>query len=220
MCCTDANRKPPLVGFSNASATGAAKRGHLTRSAAAATRMALVTIRAVVHVAAHPGVREISRIPATMAAGALKYCVIARIRMARRADALRVAVSHGEPSVIECRARPGSGRVAGLARRREAGGRVVRIRRARVIGLVAAVAGCRQRAGVVAVHVAVRAGNRGVRAGQRERGVVVVERGVSPSGGVVAQVTSCWKARMAHGTQSGIEVGLVAADASGIGRCQ
>ena len=183
---------------------------------AAASRMALVAIRAVVDVAANPRVREISRIPPAVAAGALEHGVVVRIRVAGCADALGVPVSHWEPSVIECRACPSRGRMASLTRRREAGRRVVRIRRARVIGLVATVAVRGQRR-VIVVHVAARACDGRVRASERKRRVVVVKRGIGPRSRVVAQITSCRKARVVHGSQSAVKVSLVAADAGGVG---
>ena len=80
----------------------------------------------------------------------------------------------GEPGVIECRARPCRGVVARLARGREAGGNVVRVGRARVQRFVARIA-VRGSGGEVTVYMATGASHRGVRSGQRERCVVVVE---------------------------------------------
>src|SRR5947209_8387908 len=59
-----------------------------------------------------------------------------------------------------------------------------------VFTLMAANAGCRQSAGVVVVGVARSAGHGGMRAGQRERGVVVVKGGARPVGGRVAGFAS------------------------------
>lgn len=95
--------------------------------------------------------------------------------------------------VIERRRRPIRGRVAKRAVLREIRGHVVRnratqVRRAVVIGLVAAPAGGRQRAVVIVIHVAEDAGRGHVRARQGEGGshIVVIERGARPAGRGVA----------------------------------
>ncbi len=101
-------------------------------------------------------------------------------------------------SVIECGTGPCRRVVAGLA----GGGeelwlrRVSRIRRVVVIRLVAPNTSDRQ-SGVVSVHMAIRAlpWRRRVGAGQREGCVVVVEGGVGPDRGVVAQLAGCREAR-------------------------
>jgi len=81
----------------------------------------LVTIHAVVHISAHVGVTEIRRVPAAMTIRTLEHRVIARIRMTRRADPVRIAVVHVEVRVIKGRPRPCRRGVAGRARIRETG---------------------------------------------------------------------------------------------------
>ena len=61
------------------------------------------------------------------------------------------------------------------------------------IGGVAAIAIGRQRAAIIAVHVAQGAGNGGVRAGQRKRCCAVIECGTGPIRRGVADRTVRWK---------------------------
>ena len=137
--------------------------------------------------------REIVRVVAAMAIRALEHGIVIRVRVARGADTVGVAVIDRELcvlGVIESRTRPGGSVVAVLARSREELRlrRVARICRVVVVGLVASDAGRGQRR-VVAVDVAIGAlarRNR-VRSRQRERRVVVVERRIRPDGRVVAQ---------------------------------
>ena len=136
--------------------------------------MTLVTIHAVVHIPAHVRVLEIIRIPAAMATGALEYRVIARIRVAGRADAVGVAVVGWEIGVIERRTGPGRGRVAGVACRREARGCVIGIRCPVVVSLMAAVTRRRQRC-VVIVHVTLSACYGQVCSGQRKCRLRMIE---------------------------------------------
>ncbi len=77
--------------------------------------------------------------------------------------------------------------MAGLAGCRETGGRMVRIGRGLVIRLVAGIAVGRNRC-VVIVHVAIGASHGGVGPGEREGGVVVIERRRLPGGGVMAEL--------------------------------
>ena len=87
---------------------------------AAAARMALVTVNTVVHIPAHVRVAEVSGVVAAMAGRALKYGVVIRIRMARGADAVGIAMVDRESRVlrvIECRSRPCAGGVTGRALR-------------------------------------------------------------------------------------------------------
>ena len=172
--------------------------------------MALVTVDAVVHIPVYVRVAEVSGVVAAMTARTLEHGVVIRIRMARGANTVGVPMVDWESRVlrvIERRTRP-RGRV--MARR--AGGReelrlrgVAGIGGVVVIGLMAADTSRGQR-GVVAVDVAVGAYPRRclVRAGQGECRVVVIERGVRPDGGVVAQ--------FARGRESGRRVrGIVRA---------
>jgi len=100
--------------------------------------MALVAIHAVVNIPAHIGVAELGSVVIAVATRALEDRVVVSIRVASRADSIRVAVIHVEPGVIECGSRPGCRCVARVASRGEAGRLVVRIRRAVVVGQVAA----------------------------------------------------------------------------------
>jgi len=98
-----------------------------------------------------------------------------------------VAVVRVEPGVIEGRTQPIGRAVANGTSGGEPSGHMIRVVRSRVIGFVTAVAvgwnGC-----VVVVHVAVCAWNRGMRAGQREARVVVIEGRRHPRCGVVANI--------------------------------
>ena len=129
--------------------------------ASVAARMALVTVNAVVHIPVHVRVAEVSGVVAAMAGRALENGVVIRIRMARGANTVGVAMVDWESRVlrvIERRTSPCGRVMAGRAGRREelrlrsmAGiGGVV------VIGLMAADTSRGQR-GVVAVDVAVSA---------------------------------------------------------------
>ena len=135
------------------------------------------------------------RVGFRVAVGALEHGVVIRIRMARGANTVGVAMVNRESRVlrvIERRTSPGGRVMAGRAGRREelrlrgmAGiGGVV------VIGLMAADTSRGQR-GVVAVDVAVSAYPRRclVRAGQGECRVVVIERGICPDSRVMAEFT-------------------------------
>ncbi len=148
--------------------------------------MALITIDAVVDVSAHACMICV-RLRFQMAVRAREHAVIRRICMARRADAIGSAMIGWKPGVIEGRALPRRRAVAGIAGGREAGSRMVWIRGALVILLVAAVAGSRQ-GRVVVIHVAARAGRSNVSAGEREGRVVVIERGGNPGTRVVANI--------------------------------
>jgi len=132
-----------------------------SRLSAAATRVALVTIDAVVHIPIHVAVMEVSGVVAAVASRALEYRVVVRIRMARGANAVGVAMVNRELRVlrvIERRTRPGgrgvASRAGGREERRLRG--VAGIRGVVVVGLMAADTGRGQR-GVVAVDVAVSA---------------------------------------------------------------
>lgn len=98
-------------------------------------------------------------------------------------------VRNPEPSVIERGPKPARRCMACCARRREADGGVVWIRGGVVVCFVTAVAVGRQR-GVVVVHVAVGAGNRGVESRKGKCCRVVIKLAVGPQCRVVAQLTS------------------------------
>ena len=132
---------------------------------------------------------EVGGVPAPVAARALEHRVIARIGMARGADSVGVAVARREVGVIESRPCPGRGRMARSARGREARRRVIRIRRAVVVGLVAAHARGWQRR-VVVVDVAHHASNgrSRVEASEREGRVVVIKGRARPVRGAMADI--------------------------------
>ena len=155
--------------------------------------MTLVAVDAVVYIPAHVIVVEVSGVVASVAARALEYGVVAGINVAGGADAVGVAMVYRELRVlrvVERRARPGGGVVAGLA----GSGEELRLRSVAwirgvvVVVLVATDARQGQRR-VVAVDMAIRANTRRhhVRTGKRERSVVVIKRGVGPDDGVVAE---------------------------------
>ena len=155
--------------------------------------MALVTVRAVVHIPVHFRVIEVVSVVAAMTARTCEHGIIVRIRVARGANAVRVAMRRWELCVllvIERRAGPGSRVMAVLTGRREELRLrlVTRIRRVVVIGLMAADALRGQRS-VIAIHMAIDtlARRHGVRASQGEGCVVMVERRICPRRGVVAE---------------------------------
>ena len=119
---------------------------------------------------------------------------VARIAVSRRAyeDVIYVAQSASDRSVcagererrvvvIEDRPGPVCRRVAGVARGGESRSSMGRVRGSIPIGLMAAIAGGRQRC-VVVVRVAGRACNGRMESRQRERRGVVVKRGRTPGG--------------------------------------
>ncbi len=155
--------------------------------------MALVAVDAVVHVSLDALVISVG-LGLGVAIRALENRVVVRIRVAGGADSVGVAVIDGERCVlgmIEGCVEPVRGVVARLAGGGEElrlGG-VSRIGGVVVVSLVAAYARGRKR-GVVVVDVTVRAlprGN-GVRSRQGKRGVVVIESGIGPHCGVMAQI--------------------------------
>ena len=176
--------------------------------------MALITISVVVDVIAHAVVLAIC-LRRGVAGRALKYRVIARIRVASRANALRVSVGHREPCMVECCAAPCRRRVARLAGGRESGRDVIRIGRGLVNRLVAAVA-IRRQARVVVIYVATAAGNRRVRAGQSEACAAVIEGPRAPGDRVVAEIAArrVSELNVIYRNSGVVVVGLVAGDAS------
>jgi len=88
--------------------------------------VALVAVRAVVDVPGNAAMIPV-RLASRMAHGALEHGVVVGIRMARRANSLRVAVSHRKPGVIKRRTSPRCRRVAGLASGRESSRLMVRV---------------------------------------------------------------------------------------------
>jgi len=164
-----------------------------------AGRMALIAVNAVVDVARDLLMAEVVGVIAAVASGALEDRIVARVRVARQAHAVGIAMVDGELRVlrmVERSIRPGSCVVTILATRGEKlrlrG--VPRIARLVVVRLVASDACGRQRC-VVAIHMALTALPRrnGVRAGQRKRRIGVIERGVGPDGRVVTDLACGWE---------------------------
>jgi len=120
-------------------------------------------------------VRPVARIAVGRRAGVLV------VRVALRARDRRMRPGQREPCrcMIEARGLPGSGRVAGGARRRHAGRDVIRIRRRFVVGTMAGIA-IRRGPGVAVVGVALRAGAARVRTREREPGRRMIEGGRLP----------------------------------------
>ena len=122
--------------------------------------MALVAVNAVVDVPTNVGMTEIRCIIVAMATGALEHRVVTRIRMAGRANTIRIPMVRREVGVVERRPCPCSGGMACVASRREASGCVVWIGGPLVVRIVATVTVGRQ-CRVVVIHVALRAGHIG-----------------------------------------------------------
>ena len=162
--------------------------------------MALVTIDAVVNVARDALMLEIVGIVTAVTTGALEYRVVIRVDVAGRANVIGVAVTGWKwrvLRVIERRIRPRARVMAVLT----GSGKELRLRSVArvcagvVIRLMTADASCRQ-SRVVVVYVAVCAFARRhhVRSGQRECGVVVVERRIRPRHRVMAYGAGCREA--------------------------
>lgn len=118
---------------------------------------------------------------------ALKHAVVVRIRVAGGAHTIRSPMVDGEVGVVKRGVQPGRRRMAGCATSGETCRHMVWIRRRLIVSSVAAVTVRGQRR-VVVVHVTVRARYAGMRAGQRERRVVVIEGSGRPGCRTVAYV--------------------------------
>ena len=148
--------------------------------------MAVVAVRAVVDVAADTPVVGVGlRLLVTVGAG--KDEVVARVGMARRANTVRTTVIHREVGMVESRPQPASCVVARGTGGRESRGRVVGVVGGRVISFMTRVT-VRGQGSVVVVHVTLRAGNLGMKSGQREWRAVVIEAGGNPRRRVVTHV--------------------------------
>lgn len=101
--------------------------------------MALIAIVAVVDIAADSLMLRI-RLALGMAVCAREHGIVRGIGMAGRTHTIGSAMSCWEPGVIEYRTQPGSRTVARLARSGETGRHMVRVGRALIVLLVAAVA--------------------------------------------------------------------------------
>jgi len=135
--------------------------------------MARVAVDTVVNVATHAIVMRVS-LRLCVTGGAGKDRVVTGICMASSAHTLRSTVLNVEPGMVEGRAGPGDGGVAGRTCRWETSREMIRIRCACELRLMAGVAILRC-TGEDVVDVAAGAGDADVRAGQREGRVVVRE---------------------------------------------
>lgn len=180
--------------------------------------MALIAVHAVVHIVAHTAVIR-SCLGSSVANRTLENRIIARIRMARRAHALRVAMRHREPGVVKRSSTPRRRRVTSLASRREPGGHVVGVGRCLIHRSVAAIA-IGRKARIVIVHVATAAGNRGVRPGERKPRRAVIESAGSPDDGVMAEVTGgrIPKLNVVDRRRRGVVIALVTSHATCAGQ--
>ncbi len=115
----------------------------------------------------------------SVAVGALEHAVVVRIGMTRGADSVGPAVRGRKPGVVERGICPLHRVMARCARSREMSRGVIGIAGAQVIGFMAAITIRGQRQ-IVIVHVAGIAGQLGMRPGQRECRVVVIEGRVVP----------------------------------------
>jgi hypothetical protein len=111
--------------------------------AAATILVALVTVHAAVYVSTNIRMFEIGCVVISMASSALEDGIIARVRMASSAHAIRISVIRREVRVVEGGPCPRRGGVARGAGRGEAGGRMVRVGRPVIVRLMAAHAGRR-----------------------------------------------------------------------------
>jgi len=148
--------------------------------------VAAIAVHAVVDVPTHVLVLAVGA-RLRVAIRALEHRVVIRIGMAGGTYPVRTAMIHRKPCVIESGSQPAGRAVAGDARGRETNRNVIRVGRACVVQLVAAVA-VRGHGGVVVVHVATGARDRRMRTRQRERRVVVIERGRTPCRRAVTHV--------------------------------
>ena len=158
--------------------------------------MTLVTVDAVVYVSVDIVVVEIGGVVTAVATRALEYRVVVRIRVARGANTIGVAMVDRELRVGRVRERrtsPGgrgmAGRTGGREELRLCG--VAGVGGVVVIGLMAADTGRGQR-GVVPVDVAVSAypGRHDMSSGQGECRVVVIKGGICPDSGVMTEFAS------------------------------
>ena len=140
--------------------------------------MALVTVHAVIDISRDAGMPRI-RLGRRVAVRALKHGIVVRVRMARGANPVCIAVVHREPRVVERRPEPTGRRVARGASGWKPCRGVIRIRGALIVRLMARVAICRRSredpsdVAEVARHVH-------MRARQRKRRGAVIEGRVQP----------------------------------------
>lgn len=179
--------------------------------------MTAVAIHAVVHVSAHTLVFRI-RVRFGVAVRALEHAVVTRIDMAGGADTVGVAMIHVEPGMVESRTQPAGRRVTRSTARRKARRQMIRVGGTGIVRFVTAVTIRRQRR-VVVVHVTAGAHDRGVRPGQWERRIVVVEGCRAPRCRAVAHVALLRESeRLVIRIGRSQEVIQVTSDASCVGK--
>ena len=169
------------------------------------------------HVVRIGGALEIREVAAD-ASGVRRGQVVVAVHMALGALQTGVRASQRESRrrVIEARIPPVSCVVALLASLRDVRGNVIRTRRALEILQVAVDAGCAGQV-VIVIDVALGALHCGMRPGQRESRVVVIERCLSPRRGVVALLAGLREARThVVWIRGALEILQVAVDAGGV----
>ena len=146
--------------------------------------MALVAIRAVIHIAAYTLMFRIC-LRLRVAARTRENRVVGRIRVASSANSSGISVVNWKEGVVERRSRPRGCGVAGLAGSWETRRGVIRVGSGLVIGLMARETVGRNRR-VVVVHVATGTGHLHVEARQRKGCRAVIELTVCPRDHVMA----------------------------------
>jgi hypothetical protein len=143
--------------------------------------MAGIAVRAIIYVAAHSLVVAVGAAARMATAGSagedrkIRGILMARTAL-RPSSAMRSGIYREIRSVMIERCRcPSLRRVTGLARGRETGTRMIRIRRGIVVGQMAEVAR-RGRVQILAIDMALDAVDGRVRAGQRKRRGGMIER--------------------------------------------
>ena len=159
--------------------------------------MACIAVNAVVHVPIRVGVVEVGGVAAAMAGGgAGEHGVVRGVGVTGGANRARIAMVGWEEGVVtggQVRRHPGGRGVTSDTRYRPSCGDVIGIRGSSEVLCVAGVA-IRGRPDKDVVNVAKGASDGCVRAGQRERRVVVIEGCPCPIGGAMACVAGCGEA--------------------------
>ena len=183
--------------------------------------MARIAINAVIHVAVHTAMFRVRR-RCRVATRALKDRIVVGIRVASAANPIRIAVIDVEERVKlrgQVRRHPCGGGVTCVAGRRPPRRAVIGVGGFVVVRNVAAGTDHGQ-AGVVIVHMAARARDAHVGAGERKGGVVVIKHPLAPSKGVVADLASRRKAQLyvIYRCYGIVVVGLMASNAGRAGQ--
>jgi len=140
------------------------------------------------HVVRIIGVLKVGKVAGHTCRVRQSVCIAAGMALAALQRRMPTGQRPASRGMIEARLSPRGCVVTDFALLGEAHGNVIRIGRSGVILLMAAVAGGRQ-AGVIVVHVALRALHAGVRASEWKRRLRVIECCRHPRGGGVADLT-------------------------------